>query len=250
MNLLQVDDLDAGYGKIDVLHAVSLSVDEGEAVTVIGSNGAGKTTLLHTISGLIPSRGGRLQLAGQELTGTSPAARVRAGVALVPEARQVFPDLSVRDNLLLGAYARRPRGDLASEVDRVIELFPSLGEKIKVDAGLLSGGQQQMLAVGRALMARPRMLLLDEPTLGLAPRIARGVAQILRQLVEEGTTLLLVEQNVTMALSVASRGYVLERGEIVLAGASSTLRADKRIIEAYLGGGTAPADSDTSSARS
>lgn len=235
MSVLEVVDLVAGYGRIEALHGVSLSVEQGEAVTMIGANGAGKTTLLKTVAGLIPASGGRVLLDGGDVTGWPAERRARAGIALVPEGRQVFSELSVHDNLLLGAYARRRSGGIADDVTGVGELFPILAERRDQLAGTLSGGQQQMLAIGRALMSRPKVLLLDEPSLGLAPLAVREVVDKLVGLAGGGSTLVLVEQNASAAFRVASRGYVLDRGEVVVSGPVDTLREDPRVHSAYLG---------------
>ena len=234
-SILEVVDVVAGYGRIEALHGVGMRVEQGEAVTTIGANGAGKTTLLKTIAGLIRPRRGRISLEGQNVTGWSAERRARAGIALVPEGRQVFPDLSVRDNLLLGAYGRRRQSGITEDIDKVVALFPILGERGQQLAGTLSGGQQQMLAIGRALMSRPKVLLLDEPSLGLAPLAVREVVDKLVALAEAGSTLVLVEQNAAAAFRVAARGYVLDRGEVVVEGSIETLREDPRVHSAYLG---------------
>lgn len=233
--ILEVVDLIAGYGRIEALHGIDMRVEQGEAVTTIGANGAGKTTLLKTIAGLIRPRRGRISLEGENVTSWSAERRARAGIALVPEGRQVFPDLSVRDNLLLGAYGRRRQSGITEDIDKVVALFPILGERGQQLAGTLSGGQQQMLAIGRALMSRPKVLLLDEPSLGLAPLAVREVVDKLVALAEAGSTLVLVEQNAAAAFRVAARGYVLDRGEVVVEGSIETLREDPRVHSAYLG---------------
>lgn len=235
MSVLEVTDLRAGYGRIEALHGVSLHVDTGEAVTIIGSNGAGKTTLLKTIAGHLRPTAGRVVLAGEDISHWSPERRTRAGIGLVPEGRQVFPGLPVIDHLLLGAYTRRRDAAVRSDLDHMLDLFPILRERSRQLAGTLSGGQQQVLVIARALMSRPKVLLLDEPSLGLAPLAVREVVGKLKQLVGEGTTLLLVEQNARAAFEVASRGYVLSRGEVIAEDGVESLQADPRVQEAYLG---------------
>ncbi len=235
MSVLEVTDLRAGYGRIEALHGVSLHVDTGEAVTIIGSNGAGKTTLLKTIAGHLRPTAGRVVLAGEDISHWSPEKRTRAGIGLVPEGRQVFPGLPVIDHLLLGAYTRRRDAAVRSDLDHMLDLFPILRERSRQLAGTLSGGQQQVLVIARALMSRPKVLLLDEPSLGLAPLAVREVVGKLKQLVGEGTTLLLVEQNARAAFEVASRGYVLSRGEVIAEDGVESLQADPRVQEAYLG---------------
>ncbi len=235
MTLLEVSDLRAGYGRIEALHGIDLHVDAGEAVTIIGSNGAGKTTLLKTIAGHIRPSGGRVVLAGDDITSWSPEKRTRAGIGLVPEGRQVFPGLPVLDHLWLGAYTRKRDGAVRSDIDHMHDLFPILKERSKQLAGTLSGGQQQLLVIARALMSRPKVLLLDEPSLGLAPLAVHEVVDKLVQLVGEGTTLLLVEQNARAAFKVASRGYVVTRGEVVAEDDVVSLQSDERVRAAYLG---------------
>lgn len=234
-SLLEVTDLRSGYGPIEALHGVSLHVDTGEAVTIIGSNGAGKTTLLKTIGGHVRPIAGRVVLAGDDITTWSPERRTRAGIGLVPEGRQVFAGLPVIDHLWLGAYTRRRDAQVRSDIDRMMELFPILKERSKQLAGTLSGGQQQQMVIARALMSRPKVLLLDEPSLGLAPLAVREVVSTLVRLVSEGTTVLLVEQNAHAAFQVAQRGYVLSRGEVVVEDNVTDLQADPRVREAYLG---------------
>lgn len=232
-HLLEVTGLRAGYGRIEALHGVDLRVAAGEAVCTIGSNGAGKTTLLKTIAGLVPARSGRVLLEGEDITRWTTERRAKAGLVLVPEGRQVFAGLTVRENLELGAYGRS-RG-AAAELARVFELFPVLLDRAKQVAGTLSGGQQQQLAIGRALMGRPRVLLLDEPSLGLAPLAVREVTGKLVSLAAGGTTLVLVEQNAAAAFRVAERGYVLDRGDVLLDASTAQLREDPRVQAAYLG---------------
>ncbi len=235
MSLLEVTDLRSGYGRIEALHGVGLHVDAGEAVTIIGSNGAGKTTLLKTIAGHIRPTAGRIVLAGDDITTWSPEKRTRAGIGLVPEGRQVFPGLPLIDHLWLGAYTRKRDSEVRSDIDHMLDLFPILKERTKQLAGTLSGGQQQLMVIARALMSRPKVLLLDEPSLGLAPLAVHEVVDKLVQLVGEGTTLLLVEQNARAAFQVASRGYVLSRGDVVVEDDVESLQSDERVQEAYLG---------------
>jgi branched-chain amino acid transport system ATP-binding protein len=233
MSMLRVENLNSGYGRIAVLRDVSLEVAAGEMVALVGSNGAGKTTLLRAISGVQPSRGA-ITFGGKPIQQLSAHARVRAGIVQVPEGRQVFAPLPVADNLRLGAWIRRD-ADIARDLDGVYATFPALAEKRHIAAGALSGGQQQMLAIGRALMARPKLLLLDEPSMGLAPMLAEQILTNVAALRKGGLTVLLVEQNAHAALAIADRAYVLEIGRITLSGASATLRQDPRVKEAYLG---------------
>ncbi|MEM8550972.1 MAG: ABC transporter ATP-binding protein [Pseudomonadota bacterium] len=231
--MLEVTDLRAAYGRIEVLHGVSLTLAQGEIVAIVGANGAGKTTLLKTLAGVHPAAGGRLRYDGKDITLARPHARVAAGISLVPEGRQVFGPLSVRDNLRLGAY-RSDAGD--GDITEMEELFPILGERRDQPAASLSGGQQQMLAIARALMARPRLLLLDEPSMGLAPMIVEQIFATLRARHGAGNlTILVVEQNVSAALKFAQRGIVLETGDIAVEGPSAALLADGRVQRAYLG---------------
>ena len=239
--LLTVSNLEVCYGVISALQDVSLEVDHGEIVALIGSNGAGKTTLLRAVSGLLkPARGtvtwSPNGSAPARLTSLRPHDIVRAGVSHVPEGRQVFPNLPVRENLLLGGYQQRDKARLAADVERCYHLFPVLAERREQKAGTLSGGEQQMLAIGRALMARPRLLLLDEPSLGLAPLVVRKIFQIIREINAEGTTIFLVEQNAHMALGVAHRGYVLQTGRVVKTDRAAALLEDPDVKKAYLGG--------------
>ena len=228
------------YGPVAAVRGVSLAVRAGEVVALLGANGAGKSTLLRTISGLIRPRAGRVHLAGRAIDRLAPSRIVRLGIAHAPEGRRVFGSLSVADNLRLGAAARRERAGLVEERERLLDLFPILRERLRQAAGTLSGGEQQMLALARALMAKPRLLLLDEPSLGLAPLIVRAIFDALADLKRVGVTMLLVEQNVAAALELADRAYVLRTGEIRLEGASAELRADpERIAHAYLGTGAA-----------
>jgi branched-chain amino acid transport system ATP-binding protein len=235
--LLEVEDLRVAYGGIEALRGISFTVDEGEIVTLLGANGAGKTTTLRTVSGLLRPKSGVVTFDGQRLD-TVPAHQiVRLGLGHVPEGRRIFPRMTVRENLLMGAYHRND--NLHGDMDRVFELFPVLRERVAQDGGTLSGGEQQMLAIGRALMSRPRLLLLDEPSMGLAPMIVGRIFDIIREINEHGTTVLLVEQNAAQALRLAGRGYVLETGEIVMSDAASALLADDRVRAAYLGEGAA-----------
>jgi len=232
--VLKVENIVCRYGRIEVLHGVSLEVGAGEIVSLIGSNGAGKTTLMRVISGILPMTGGRILFAGEAIDRLPAHMRVVRGIAQVPEARQVFSPLSVDDNLLLGGFRRRA-ADVPRERDRVYALFPALAEKRGIAAGNLSGGQQQMLAIGRALMSGPRLLLLDEPSMGLAPVLVDQILDTVVALRKDGVTILLVEQNVNAALAIADRAYVIETGRIVLHGPSATLSDDPRVREAYLG---------------
>jgi len=238
--LLEVSGLSARYGPVHALRDVSLEVRAGELVALIGANGAGKSTLLRAIAGLLAPTAGRVVLGGRDVTGDTPETMLRAGVALVPERRRIFGDLTVRDNLELGGYAL-PRGRdfasrLASGVEAAYDRFPVLRQRSGQLAGTLSGGEQQMLAIGRALMTRPRLLLCDEPSLGLAPLIVREIMRLLAALREAGTTILLVEQNARLALRFADRAYVLEVGRVALSGGSADLLADDQLKAAYLGG--------------
>ncbi|MEQ1646970.1 MAG: ABC transporter ATP-binding protein [Hyphomicrobiaceae bacterium] len=232
--MLRLDGVKSAYGRIEVLHGIDLTVDVGEIVALVGSNGAGKTTLLRAISGVQPVSGGRISLLGQDLTQTKPHARVAAGVAQVPEGRQIFGPLTVEDNLRLGAYLRRDR-EVGDDLERIYAMFPILKEKRRLLGAGLSGGQQQMLALGRALMARPKLLLLDEPSMGLAPIIVAQIFNIVRDLPSMGTTVFLVEQNAQAALGIADRGYVIETGRIGFSGSGRDLLADDRVRQAYLG---------------
>jgi len=233
--MLEVQNLKVSYGAVEALHGVSVSVSQGEIVTIIGANGAGKSTLLRTICGVLRPSAGQMALMGQDVTRHSSPEMIRLGVALVPEGRHVFPELTVRENLDLGAYYRRDSAQMRQDLDRVLELFPILRERLSQNGGLLSGGQQQMLALGRALMSRPRLLLLDEPSLGLAPTIVQQLGRIIRSLNQDGTTILLVEQNANMALNAADFGYVLENGRIVMSDTCANLREKEDIKEFYLG---------------
>jgi branched-chain amino acid transport system ATP-binding protein len=240
--LLKIQNLAVNYGAIKALQGVSFEIDRGEIVTLIGSNGAGKTTLLRTISGLIEPAGGSILFAGsngsgpQELTQLRPDQIVRCGICHSPEGRQVFATLTVRENLRLGGYQQKSGPQLQQDMDRVFSLFPVLAERRDQKAGTLSGGEQQMLAIGRALMARPQVLLLDEPSLGLAPLIVRKIFQIIRDINAAGTTVFLVEQNAHMALTIAHRGYVLQTGQVIKSASAKNLLEDPDVKKAYLGG--------------
>ena len=233
--LLELKDVHTYYGAIHALRGVTLHVDEGEIVTLIGSNGAGKSTTLRTISGLLRPREGSIQLGGNRIDGKRPHEVVELGICQSPEGRRVFPRMSVYENLEMGAFARKDRSGLSADFDRVFELFPRLKERRQQRAGTLSGGEQQMLAIGRALMAAPRVLLLDEPSMGLSPILVEQIFDIVVNINQQGTTVLLVEQNALMALNVAKRGYILQTGEIVLTGDAERLRADPAVRKAYLG---------------
>jgi branched-chain amino acid transport system ATP-binding protein len=232
--LLRIAELVVRYDRATVLHGISLAVEAGELVAIIGANGAGKTTTLRAIAGQIPVAGGRIVLAGRDVTPLPAHERARLGIALVPEGRRVFPRLSVEQNLRLGAYTRRD-GEVAADLARMGELFPVLAERARQPAGTLSGGEQQMLAIARALMARPRIVLMDEPSMGLAPRVVTEIYRIIGSLKRMGTTILLVEQNARKALRVADRGYVLETGRLTLEAPAAALAADPRVQRAYLG---------------
>lgn len=232
--LLEINGLTSHYGRIQALRGIDVAVGEGELVALVGANGAGKTTLLRAVSGVQPVSGGSIRFEGQDITRLSPDQRVAKGIMQVPEGRQVFGPLSVEDNLRLGAY-RRQGADTAADLKRMYAMFPILEEKRNQAAGTLSGGQQQMLAISRALMANPRLLLLDEPSMGLAPLLVSEIFKAIQTLKDQGTTIFLVEQNAYAALAIADRGYVLETGEIVLADEGRNLLADEKVKQAYLG---------------
>jgi branched-chain amino acid transport system ATP-binding protein len=236
MAMLEVNDVHAYYGNIHALKGVSLTVEESEIVTLIGANGAGKSTTLNTICGLLHPQSGTIRLEGQEIHGLPPHMVVARGVSQAPEGRRIFGRLTVQENLEMGAFLRNNPEGIQRDMRRVFDLFPRLEERRRQLGGTLSGGEQQMLAIGRALMAHPRVLLLDEPSMGLAPLLVEDIFRVIRQLNEEGTTILLVEQNALMALSVAQRGYVLETGQVVLAGMADELQENPQVQEAYLGG--------------
>jgi len=235
--MLKVRNCEAGYGKLRVLRRVSMHVAPGEIVTIIGANGAGKTTLLHTIAGIIRPTAGEVSLQGLAITRTRPEKIVALGCSLVPEGRQVFATMSVHENLVLGAYVRyrQDRSRALAELEHIYQLFPVLRERSGQLAGTLSGGEQQMLAMGRALMARPALIMLDEPSTGLAPLIVKNIFRIITKLREAGNTVLLIEQNATAALKIADRGYVLETGKIILEGSAADLLANRDVQRAYLG---------------
>ena len=232
--VLAVKGLKAAYGRIEVLHGIDLEIGSGQLVSLIGTNGAGKTTLLKTLAGVMRSSAGSVSLFGVDVTSAAPDRRVRAGLSLVPEGRQVFAPLSIEDNLRLGAYTRK-HAARADDLDRMYALFPVLKEKRRLPAGNLSGGQQQMLAIARALMARPKVLLLDEPSMGLAPLLVAEIFEVIVRLRGEGTPILLVEQNAKVALSVADYAYVLQTGSILMQGSGQALLNDDRVQQAYLG---------------
>jgi branched-chain amino acid transport system ATP-binding protein len=232
--VLALEELRSRYGRIEVIRGVSLTVNEGEIVTLVGSNGAGKTTLLRVISGVQPASGGSIRFAGETLDALPAHRRVMRGIVQVPEGRQVFAPLSVEDNLRLGAF-RRKDGEVRPDIERMYATFPLLAEKRRAAAGSLSGGQQQMLAIGRALMARPKLILLDEPSMGLAPVLVEQIFAIILDLKARGLTTLLVEQNANAALAIADRGYIMETGRIVTSGAGRELLDDPRVRSAYLG---------------
>jgi len=235
--MLKIKNLASGYGKLKVLRKISLHVDPGEIVTLIGANGAGKTTLLHTITGLIKPTSGEVVLQGKNIAKTKPEKIVAAGCSLVPEGRQVFSTMTVKENLILGAYtqAKKNKAKAMAELDYIYQLFPVLEERSSQLAGTLSGGEQQMLAMGRALMAKPALVMMDEPSTGLAPLIVKNIFAIIKKLKDDGNTVLLVEQNAKAALRIADRGYVLETGKIIVQGPAQDLLANKDVQRAYLG---------------
>jgi branched-chain amino acid transport system ATP-binding protein len=234
MALLEVDDIHAHYGAIEALKGISLTVEEGEVVTLIGSNGAGKSTTLRAISGLTPASSGRITIGGTDITRVPAHEIVSHGIALSPEGRHCFARMTVRENLDLGAHRRRG-SEVAADLEHVYDLFPRLKEREKQKAGTMSGGEQQMLAIGRALMARPRLLMLDEPSMGIAPILVQRIYETIGEINKTGVTILLVEQNANYALDISNRGYVLETGRVVLSGVSDHLRTDPEVQKAYLG---------------
>ncbi len=235
MSLLELDNVHSYYGHIQALRGISLTVEEGEVVTLIGSNGAGKTTTLRSINGILPPREGKIIFAGEEIQGLPAHDMISRGIAQSPEGRKIFFRMTVRENLEMGAYHRNDNTSVREDMDRVFELFPRLNERIKQEAGTMSGGEQQMLAIGRALMSRPKLLLLDEPSMGLAPVLVERIFHTIQEINEQGTTILLVEQNANVALEIATRGYVLETGSIVNSASAESLREDPKVREAYLG---------------
>ena len=235
MPLLELENMHSYYGHIHALQGISLTVEEGEVVTLIGSNGAGKTTTLRSIHGILPPREGRIVFDGEEIQGTPAHELIGKGIAQSPEGRKIFFRMTVRENLEMGAYHRSDRSEIQQDMDRVFDLFPRLKERTKQEAGTMSGGEQQMLAIGRALMSHPKLLLLDEPSMGLAPVLVERNFEIIREINQQGTTILLVEQNANVALEIATRGYVLETGKIVNSAPAEKLREDPKVREAYLG---------------
>jgi branched-chain amino acid transport system ATP-binding protein len=233
--LLEVDNITLLYGRIQALHGISLEVDEGEVVALIGANGAGKSTTMRAISGLRPVASGSIRFAGQDITRLRADLRVIRGISQSPEGRGIFPGMTVQENLEMGAYTRRDGSAIRADLDRVFGLFPRLQERIRQAGGTLSGGEQQMLAVGRALMSRPKLMLLDEPSMGLAPMLIQQIFSIITEINQQGTTILLVEQNAQQALSRAHRAYVLETGRIVKSGTGAELLHDPAVKDAYLG---------------
>ncbi len=235
MTLLELRDVHAGYGKMEILHGITLKVEAGQIVSIIGPNGAGKSTVFKTIFGLLPVRRGRVLFAGAEVTNRPPDALLRLGMAFVPQGRNVFPLMTVEENLLLGAYIRKPSPELLEAVERVYETFPILRERRRMRAGDLSGGQQQMLEMARALLLRPELILLDEPTLGLAPLVFKEIFRIIESLARQGQTVLMVEQNAAQALRISDYAYVLELGKNRYEGSGEAIRNDERVKRLYLG---------------
>ncbi|WP_458354800.1 ABC transporter ATP-binding protein [Peribacillus frigoritolerans] len=234
--MLKIEDINVYYGNIQALKGISLSINEGEIVTLIGANGAGKSTLLKSISGLLKPKQGKILFERDSIGGKAAQSIVKMGISHVPEGRRVFANMTVEENLQLGAYLRKDKAGIKQDMEKVYELFPRLLERLKQQSGTLSGGEQQMLAMGRALMAKPRLLLLDEPSMGLAPLLVKQIFHIIEEINKTGTTILLVEQNANLALSIADRAYVVETGRIVLSGKSEELTASEEIKNAYLGG--------------
>jgi branched-chain amino acid transport system ATP-binding protein len=233
--MLELTNLTAGYGSTTILHGISLKVDAGEIVTIVGGNGAGKTTTLRTISSLIPARGGKVVFEGQDITKLKAHRVVEAGITMVPEARQLFPEMSVLENLKMGSFTPNARSRFKDKLDEVVDLFPRVAERLSQQAQSLSGGEQQMVAIARGMMACPQLMLFDEPSLGLAPIVVKQVFDVIETIVASGTTILIVEQNVYQTLQIADRGYVIENGEIVMDGPSQQLIGDDHIRQAYLG---------------
>ena len=234
--MLEIDELDVSYGGVQALHGMSLTVGDGEVVALLGNNGAGKTSTLSAVSGLVRPSGGRIVFDGRDITRTAPPAIVGMGLVHVPEGRRIFSTLSVQENLQMGGYLVRDQAEIGRRIDRVYELLPRLHERRDQQGGTLSGGEQQMLAIGRAIVAGPRLLMLDEPSMGLAPLVVSSVMEVIAEINAAGTSVLLVEQNAKAALKIASRGYVMENGRCVLAAPAAELADDARVIEAYLGG--------------
>ncbi|MCM3359148.1 ABC transporter ATP-binding protein [Psychrobacillus sp. MER TA 171] len=234
--MLKVENMDVYYGNIQALHNISLEVNEGEIVTLIGANGAGKSTLLKTLSGLLKPKKGKIEFLGKSITGKAAQTIVKAGISHVPEGRRVFANLTVEENLELGAFLRKDKAGINSDLTKVYETFPRLLERRKQLSGTLSGGEQQMLAIGRAIMAKPKLVLLDEPSMGLAPLMVQTIFKVIEEINNDGTTVLLVEQNAHMALSIANRGYVIETGKVVLSGPARELQSSEEVKLAYLGG--------------
>ncbi len=233
--MLKITDLNVFYGPIHALKGVSLEVNNGEIVTLIGSNGAGKSTTLNAITGIVKVASGKVELDGQDITNAASHKIVQHGISLSPEGREVFPGLTVEENLRMGAYTRQNKQEIAQNFERVYDLFPRLKERVSQPAGTLSGGEQQMLAIGRSLMSSPKYLLLDEPSMGLAPNLVQMIFSLIEEINKQGMTILLIEQNANMALSVASRAYVLETGRVSLSGDAAQLAQDERVKKAYLG---------------
>ena len=234
--MLRIENLVVSYGPINALKGISLQVSEGEIVTLIGSNGAGKSTTLSAVTGLVKAQSGTIRFMGDDITNAPPHRIISRGISISPEGREVFPALTVEENLRLGAYSRKDKAGIDSAYDRVYELFPRLKERMRQTAGTLSGGEQQMLAIGRALMSEPKLLLLDEPSMGLAPNLVLMIFDLIESINRQGTTILLIEQNANMALSIANRAYVLETGSIAIEGEAKRLLQDDRVRSAYLGG--------------
>ena len=236
MSMLKIENLNVYYGAIHALKGVSLDVEQGEIVTLIGANGAGKSTLLKTLSGLLKPKEGSIEYLGKSIAGKPAQGIVKSGISHVPEGRRVFSNMTVEENIELGAFIRNDSAGIKKDFEKVYETFPRLLERRKQLAGTLSGGEQQMLAIGRAIMAKPKLLLLDEPSMGLAPLMVKTIFRVVEEINKEGTTILLVEQNANMALSIANRGYVIETGRVILSGTAAELQASEEVKLAYLGG--------------
>lgn len=236
MSMLKIDNLNVYYGAIHALKGVSLDVEQGEIVTLIGANGAGKSTLLKTLSGLLKPKEGSIEYLGKSIAGKAAQGIVKSGISHVPEGRRVFSNMTVEENIELGAFIRNDSAGIKKDFEKVYETFPRLLERRKQLAGTLSGGEQQMLAIGRAIMAKPKLLLLDEPSMGLAPLMVKTIFRVVEEINKEGTTILLVEQNANMALSIANRGYVIETGRVILSGTAAELQESEEVKLAYLGG--------------